>query len=374
MRGGLAWTGHGTAGTAAHEKQWQTDPARCWDGAMQHEPTEAAGPGPFEVDRGAYEDASTPWADATWRAAACGWIEDRLADRGLRTAAVKRVRLRPWSVLIRVSVGGGGTVWFKANPPAGAFEAPLGAALARWVPVHVLEPIAVDAERGWSLLPHGGEPFRDLLDRGAAGPGAWEELLRQYAAVQRDLTPYARDMELLGVPGARTAALPGVFDRLLAENPALPSAERGKLAALRPRLVEWCAELAAVGIADSLDHADLHDRQVFRTRHGRFVFFDWGDASVSHPFCSLPVPVGRACDRYGPQMLPRLRDAYLEPWTGAGRTAVELRRAARLAWRLAALGRACSWGRLFPAPSAAPATGVAESTRWLLELLTEPPL
>ncbi|MFC4496448.1 phosphotransferase [Streptomyces ovatisporus] len=335
---------------------------------MQHEPS-------VVVDRGSYEDAVTPWQQDAWRSAALGWVEDRLAARGLRTTGERAVRLRPWSVLIRVSVEGHTAVWFKANPPAGAFESALSAALARWVPEHVLEPIAVDAERGWSLLPHGGELFRNMLDREAAGPAAWEELLRQYAAMQLALIPYARDIELLGVPSARTAALPGVFDRVLAENAALEPAERRRLAELRPRLVEWCTELAAAGLADSLDHADLHDGQLFHPRPGRFTFFDWGDASVSHPFCSLPVPVGRACGRYGPRVLPRLRDAYLEPWTDTGRPAAELRRAVSLAWRLAALGRACSWGRVFPAGTAtADAAGAAQSARSLLELLTEPPV
>ena len=74
-------------------------------------------------------------------------------------------------------------------------------------------------------------------------------------------------------------------------------------------------------------------------------------------------------------VLPRLRDAYLEPWTGAGRSTAELRRGVSLAWRLSALGRACSWGRLFPAASGAVgATGAAESARWLLELLADPPV
>ncbi|GGZ55951.1 hypothetical protein GCM10010387_57590 [Streptomyces inusitatus] len=68
-------------------------------------------------------------------------------------------------------------------------------------------------------------------------------------------------------------------------------------------------------------------------------------------------------------MLPRLRDAYLEPWTGHGRTAAELRHALTLASRLSAIARASAWVRLFPGASGAP-----ESADCLLELLTEPPV
>ncbi|MEV5735943.1 aminoglycoside phosphotransferase family protein [Streptomyces sp. NPDC052292] len=331
------------------------------------------------VDRGGYPDTQTPWEREGWRSAALGWVEDGLTAHGLRVSGALRVRLRPWSVLVRVPVAdhgaatGRGAVWFKANPPSSAFEGALTAALAHWAPRHVLAPLAVDAGRGWSLLPDGGALFRDVLQRQPVGPEVWEDLLRQYAGLQRELVPRVRELERLGVPSARTAELPRVFEESVAGSPALRPDERARLTALRPRLEDWCGELAALGVPDSLDHVDLHDSQLFNPAPGRFTFFDWGDAAVSHPFCSLRVPARRASERYGPDVLPRLRDAYLEPWTGAGRTAAELRRAVRLAWRLSALGRARAWGGLFPS-AAATAPLTAQSARSLLELAEEPPL
>ncbi|MCX5056348.1 MULTISPECIES: phosphotransferase family protein [unclassified Streptomyces] len=327
------------------------------------------------VDRGRYPEAVTPWEREEWRAAAVGWVSAALAARGLRESGPRQVRLRPWSVLVRLSVGEGVAVWFKANPPGSLFEAGLTRALAGWAPRQVLRPLAVDADRGWSLLPHGGRRFADVLEAGEAGPEAWEEMLRQYAGLQRALMPHAAKIESLGVPGARTRALPDVLDRLVAENEALTDGERATLAGLRPRMVEWCAELAELGIGDCLDHADLHEGQVFfAPSTGRFTFFDWGDAAVSHPFCSFLVPARQAVERYGADVLPRLRDAYLEPWAADGHTLLDLRRALRLAWRLGPMGRAWSWGRLFP--GASDGTGLAGGTsaaRSLLDLTTEPP-
>ncbi|MFF9765539.1 aminoglycoside phosphotransferase family protein [Streptomyces sp. NPDC014636] len=356
------------------------------------------------VDRGRYPDAVTPWEEEPWRAAALDWVADTVAGQGLRVDGALEVRLRPWSVLVRVPVAGRSAVWFKANPPASAFEGPLTAALARWVPEHVLRPLAVDAARGWALFPDGGDLFRAVLGREQVQPREWETLLRQYASMQYELVPRAGEIERLGVPAARTLGLPAVFDELLAGNTVLGPDERARLDGLRPRLADWCAELASLGIPDTLDHADLHDGQLFRPAAGRFTFFDWGDAAVSHPFCSLRVTAERACERYGPQVLPRLLDAYLEPWTGNGRTAAELRRAAALAWRLSVLSRAAAWGRMFPGasgagtgaaqtaglgaaratePGLAPTTGpgaaqaaepgAAQTARWLLALLTGPP-
>ncbi len=337
----------------------------------------------MDVDRGSYPDAVTPWERADWRRDALGWIGERLTEHGLRASGAPSARVRPWSVLVRVpvdedgagdgGVGGdaGGTVWFKANPPASRFEAPLTAALAEWVPGRVLRPLAVDAVRGWSLLPHEGPLFRTVLETEAVEPRAWEDLLQQYATLQRALVPRADALERLGVPRIRTPGLPAVFDELLAASTSLEPAERARLTALRPRLVDWCAELAALGIPDSLDHADLHEGQAFRPEPGRFVFFDWGDAVVSHPFTSLRVPGRQAEQRYGAGVLPRLRDAYLEPWTGDGHAAAELRRAARIAWRLGVLGRVRSWAGVFPTASALTAVS---GGRALLELLDEPSL
>ncbi|MFE7167111.1 aminoglycoside phosphotransferase family protein [Streptomyces sp. NPDC057616] len=329
------------------------------------------------VDRGRYPDLVTPWERAEWRSAALGWVGGVLDAGGLRETGPRRVRLRPWSVLVRLSVDGG-PVWFKASPPAGRFEAGLAEALSEWVPEHVLRPLAVDAGRGWSLLPDGGPRLADVLEEGADGadgPRTWEALLHRYAELQRSLLPYAAKIEALGVPVARTATLPHVFDRLVADNGALTAADRTVLDGLRPRLVEWCEELAGLGVADSLDHADVHEGQVFVPGPGRFTFFDWGDAAVSHPFCSFVVPAGHAAERYGPDVLPRLRDAYLEPWTGAGRTTRDLRRALRLAWRLGAIGRAVAWGRLFPgAADATDLAGDAQAVDSLLRLRDEPPV
>jgi hypothetical protein len=348
------------------------------------------------VDQGQHEGAKTPWDQATWRNEALGWAARELAARGLRESGTARrgVRLRPWSVLVRIPVEGAGTtaaVWLKANPPASSFEAPLTAALAHWVPEYVLHPLAVDADRGWSLLPDGGELFWQVLDRTPADPRAWEEPLRQYATMQRALVPHTEALEQLGVPSARTTSLPQVFDEtvefiasvtkttapLRQPAPAAgPAIDPARLRALRPRLLNWAAELADLGIPDSLDHSDLHEGQLFNPEPGRFTFFDWGDASVSHPFCSFLVPAEQFTERYGPDALPRLRDAYLEPWTGNGRSSKELRRALTLAGRLAVIGRAVTWGRIFPGASdETRATGAAESTKRLLQLAAaEPPL
>ncbi|MEU3557723.1 phosphotransferase [Streptomyces fragilis] len=329
-----------------------------------------------DIDRGDWPDAVTPWGDAAWRRAAEAFTAEGLTAHGLRPAGTRTVRLRPWSVLVRIPTDDGSRVWFKANPPASRFEAGLALVLDRRVPGRVLRPLAADAGRGWSLLPDGGPVLDDVLAGADAREATriWEEILPRYAQVQQSLTGHAAELTVAGVPGAHTTAMPALLDRLLAGNaPHLDAAERARLEAARPRIAAASEELAALGIADTLDHADLHGGQVLRPEPGRYTFFDWGDSSVTHPFCSLLVTSRIFRRRHGDATLPRLRDAYLEAWTGRGRTSAELRRGLEPALRLAALTRATAWGRLFPGNAeagAAPGERPA-AAQWLLRVLDD---
>jgi hypothetical protein len=75
------------------------------------------------------------------------------------------------------------------------------------------------------------------------------------------------------------------------------------------------------------------------------VFFDWGDACVSHPFHTLVVTLRVIAYRLGLQAgadeIVRLRDAYLEPWTVMPRD--EVVAAAELARRTGTVQRALAW-------------------------------
>jgi hypothetical protein len=280
------------------------------------------------------------------------WI-DRHVER---TGPVEVVKERPWSYVVKVPTAAG-PVWFKENRGATRYEAPLVAALAGWLPDKVLTPIAVDAERGWSLLPDGGPILRKVTDR--RDLGHWERMLAAHAQLQRDLAPHAPDMVALGVPDHRPAAFGANVARLPASD-AL-SAELANLVALNDTL-------AASPVPMSLQHDDLHDGNVFAD--GRV--FDWGDASVGHPFGVLLVTSRVAADRFevpeGDPLVLRLRDAYLEPWSDlASREA--LLAEVRAAVQLAKVGRSLSWQR---ALVDADASGLDEwgdaVTGWLDEL------
>jgi uncharacterized protein YceK len=188
------------------------------------------------------------------------------------------------------------------------------------------------------------------------------------------------------VPDLRPGLLPGQFAALagcaqvreqVGAAEGISAEQYAALAALAPRLTEWCERLAASPVPPSLDHSDLHDYSVFAAPGGRYTFFDWGDASIAHPFTSLLVYLRVVANRHnlapGAPGLLRLRDVYLEPWT-AEHPVASLREDVRLAMRLGGIGRALTWQRAFPEAAAYIRQDHGEAMAYWLASLLEPGL
>jgi hypothetical protein len=295
------------------------------------------------------------WTDTGWQRSAHAWIRRQVEVTG----PITQPHVRPWSTTMRVPTGAG-VLWFKANGPGTLYEAGLVAALGRLAPDLVPVPVAVDAARGWSLSPDGGEPMAAPPD-----PARWEALLPRYAELQRTVAGHVAELVDLGVPDLRLERMPAHFAEVTGGD-----ARAGRYAG-------WCAELAAVGIAPSLQHDDLHDANVFRHGDG-YRIVDWGDSSVAHPFGTLLITLRVLAARLnlpaGDPVLDRLRDAYLEPWTGE-HDRPSLRHAADLAVRVALVGRVLVWRRaLLDADDAALAEYGDVTDGWLDAVFAaEPP-
>lgn len=317
------------------------------------------------------------WLEAGWRAEVDQWLGDRLAAAGIVAAGpLEQSRVRSWGTVLHVETDQG-RLWLKANGAASAYEAGLVAALAEWQPEHVVAPVAVDTARGWLLMRDGGATLRDA--RGGATPLAeWQQLLVEYAGLQRVLSARADELLLLGVPDHTPQRLPDLLRGLLDDTsamalglPDIGPEQLGRLRADLPAYAEMCDELAASGIAPTLQHNDLHDNNAF-VGDGRYRVFDWGDAVVGLPFTTLLVTLRSVAHQHGmadddPGLL-RLRDAYLEPWTTEHDPA-DLRRWVHLAIRTGVVSRALSWrSALAEATEAALAEDGDAVPGWLLEL------
>jgi Phosphotransferase enzyme family len=310
------------------------------------------------------------WEQADWLDEAVGWVEAELARLGLRTAGpVEQPRVRPWSTVLRVPTAQG-DVWFKACMPALAHEIAVVQVLSRLRPDCLPALLAADTERGWMLQADAGARLRELQE-----PGRWLEILPRYARLQVDAAAAPLELLRAGAPDRRLAALPAAFDDLLGRRLGLEHDVLSRLGGKSGRIAEVCVELAALGLPETIQHDDLHSGNVF-VHDGRYLFVDWGDACVSHPFLTLHVTMRVLAYELGlPEGAPeldRFRDAYLEPWTAFRRRA-ELGAALPAADLLGALGRALTWQLVAeeapPAGRAEYDEAVADRLRLLAERL-----
>lgn len=279
------------------------------------------------------------------------WLDSQLSHAGIkRTGDVTQPRVRPWGTLLTAQTSAG-PVWLKAPGPETVFEVPLYSLLRKVAPSWIVPPIAVDVERGWLLLPDGGTTLW------AGGNDPVEGMLRvlpQYARLQRQLMPHVSSLLATGVADMRAPIMPQRFDEALAAvtKRSQSSGSSGleliqRIAARRDVIADWCSQLAGCQIPASLDHNDLHSKNVF-VDGSRARFYDWGDSVVAHPFASMIVGLKGMTHMHGyapdDPIMPRLRDAYLDAFTDLA-PHKELVTQMELACRVGMIARTLVWER-----------------------------
>lgn len=237
------------------------------------------------------------------------------------------VRERPWGAVLRVTTSDR-VVYFKAGGLGAHHEPPVLAELARISPDLGPVVLAADGSRSWLLMADHGKPMWDVLDT-AGQVATLEHLLPLYAQLQASSAQSPEVWVKAGAPDRRVDGLPELLDSLLAgrmAGGALPiDAEQWRaIDVVLPDFVRVCEELAVTPYAEALDHGDLHGGNVL-VEGGRHRLVDWGDSCVTHPFSSLFVTYELAVSRFDradrAAAALRLRDAYLDVWSGNGSTA-----------------------------------------------------
>jgi len=266
------------------------------------------------------------WHDPHWQKQAHEWIRTQAEKNSIQlTGDIEQNHAYAWSTVMRVPTHEG-MLFFKATAGETIFEIALTEMLAGWFPDCMPELVAVDTGRGWMLMRDGGEQLRASI-RPTQNIKPWEPVITRYAELQIGLVEHVSQILSLRIPDHRLAALPALYSKLLADESSLmidqekglTSDELHQLQNLAPRFEQICSDLAALGIPETLNNGDFHDGNVL-IKNGRITFFDWGDATITHPFVSLrtffvSIEISLKLDDYSftPEMAALL-DRYLEPW------------------------------------------------------------
>src|SRR5262249_40999252 len=145
--------------------------------------------------------------------------------------------------------------------------------LAQRVPDRVPPLLAADLDRGWMLMEDGGTRLRELIAE-ERDLTRWDDVLDGAADIARAMESHTDELLAAGVPDMRLHRLPDLY----AEAVGSDLVEQRFRDAV-PRVRELAEELVAYGVAETLQHDDLHDGQVF-VRGDRQLILDWGDAVV----------------------------------------------------------------------------------------------
>ena len=298
--------------------------------------------------------AQLVWQDPDWQKQVTEWIHAEAEHQDIQiTGEIEQPHMYAWSTVMHIPTDQG-KLFFKATAHETIYEAALTQSLARWFPDCMPEFVAVDAGRGWMLMRDGGEQLR-LAIRPVKDIAPWKPVIARYAEVQIGLADHVTELLSLRLPDHRLSVLPRLFTELLTDEESmmidqekgLTSADWQQVKGMISHFEEICAELAAYGIPDSLNHGDFHDGNVL-LRDGRITFFDWGDASVTHPFVTLrtffvSIEISLDLEDYSftPEMA-ELLDIYLQPFQQFA-SQEELLKAYQLSKPVASVAKALAW-------------------------------
>lgn len=306
----------------------------------------------YSLNNGALREQQVAWENAGWLAETTPWIYQQLERFGYTPSApFEQVRTNFWATTLRLPTTRG-NLYFKAMAPLFAFEPILTQHLSQLVPGQVPSVLAVDRQQHWMLMQDGGVPFRS----GPRDPNRSIVVIRQYAQLQMTLAPHIETLKATGCPDHRLHHLPHLYDEMLTatqfllidEPNGLPRSEYEQLLAYKPQLQAMCDELATYNIPETLEHNDLHTNNIL-VNGERYIFFDWGDSCLAHPFVAMFIVLRDAKYRleYDEKDIERIRQAYLACWTEY-EPMERLERVLTLAHRLGSLHRALTWYRLEP--------------------------
>ncbi len=297
------------------------------------------------------DDTISPaWSQQGWFEEATTWIQEQWSYLHYSiTDDIKQVYISPTSCVLSATTTRG-DIFFKACAPLFQYEPRLTQTISQILPTYSVHVLNVDDERSWLLMEDAGVSLRELtLER--RDLKRWQDAASLFAHFQQESVPHCAQLKAAGCPDRTLARIPALFDALLSDTSALlvdqkdgvPGDEMEQLHAFKPQLSALCDELASYTIPETLHHDDLTANNIAMNERG-YIFFDWGESAITHPFCSLFIllRVAKYIFEFSEDERKSIRDSYLSQWV-AYQPMERLQRAFEVTQRLAILCRCLTW-------------------------------
>jgi hypothetical protein len=254
------------------------------------------------------------WMRQGWYKKTSDWFID-VADRMAMENIGKVEQIRTWarSATLRLTTGDG-NLYLKAVPEMFSYEPVITRVLSLRYPNHIPDVRGVHVDNGWMVMrDFGGKTLTKVRDL-----EVWKKAVREYAKMQVDLSGNTQSLVALGVPDRNVDYMASQIERMMHHLPDEISHEEAReLQRLAPTLRSMCHELVEYNIPLSLTHGDFWSGNTIIKDNGDILFFDWSDASISHPFFDLPSFLSEIESElpHRSDARPQLLQAYLEVWT-----------------------------------------------------------
>ncbi|MFS0823083.1 aminoglycoside phosphotransferase family protein [Bacillus sp. 1P02SD] len=271
------------------------------------------------------------------------WLHTVTIDAGYEiTGSVEKVKDTAFCLVVRIPTNRG-DLFYKENGLSTRHEAVVSKHLDLQSQGKTARIVASNETEGWFLMVDlKGKPLRKIKDK-----QLWRRAIQEYAELQISQIEEVESLLEMGVPDRRMPILKQEIQHYLKElcGTGLTVEETKKVMALQPELLSMCDQLDSI-LPASIEHGDLHSNNI-RIVSDNIVFFDWGDASISHPFFSTRIFWHALNDLIKDEsewleMVNEFRPFYLEPWTKFA-SITELDKALRISDELACVQRALSW-------------------------------
>ena len=252
-----------------------------------------------------------PWAIPGWFNLASQWIYHQIDYLGLTAISpIEQLKNWPLANVMRINTNQG-NIYFKATAKMFANEPEITQILTKYYPQHLPKILAINSQYHWILMQDiGGETLSNITNI-----YHWQSALRLFAEIQIDSAQYIDNLISQGWLDLRLDNVVKEINLLLKNYLFQPAIL--PLLTFAPQIIIMCKELSTLNIPPTLMHGDLSPRNIFVTADNYYLYFDWSDSCISHPFFDLIRFLYEIeIDFPGvPDIRDRLRDAYLQPWT-----------------------------------------------------------